>query len=1028
LAVPELEFCVLGPLLVRSGGVAVPVTQARPRAVLAALLLSAGRPVPADDLAEVLWGPGRPPSAAVSLRNYVMRLRRCLGQGGAGRIRTQPPGYLIDVGPGELDLARFEELLGSARAAARCGSWEAAAGHAGAALGIWRGEPLADVDCDALALREVPRLTELRLQAVEISADARLRLGRYAEVVGELERVAAAHPLRERLSGLLMAGLDGDGRRADALAVYQDVRRVLVSELGLEPGAELRELQQRILTGDAATGRPPAVAGGTPAVVTAGGHARVVPRELPGVVRGFVGRDGELSALSALLEQAADAVRGAVVISAIGGTAGVGKTALAVQWAHRVAGRFPDGQLYVNLAGYGPREPVPAAEALAGLLHSLGVPRHEIPADTDERAARYRSLLAGRRMLIVLDNAREAGQVRPLLPGTRGCMTVVTSRDSLAGLVARDGAVRMDLDLLPPADAMALLRMLIGGRATAEPAATQALARACCRLPLALRVAAELAAARPRVPLGDLVTELADQRRRLDLLDAGGDQVTSLRAVFSWSYQHLDAAAARAFRLAGLHPSPDFDRYAAAALTGCTADTAGQMLGALARAHLIQPAGTGRYSMHDLLRGYARELAEATDAEHQRRAAVTRLLDYYLQAACAATDMAFPAGRHRRPRARPHGTQACVPPMASEDAARGWLDAELPCMIAAAAHAAGAGLPGHTTRLSAILAGYLDTNGRFTEARALHQHAAQAGRRLGDPAAEADAVMALGNVGWQQGRYREALASYERALALSRQAGYESGQARALNFLGSTALRMGQHPDAASSFEQALALFRSAGESSGAAYALSNLGVCNLRLGRHDLAADNQKQALRLFRELGDRHGQAQVFRALGLIDLRRNRYEHAAGSLQRSLALARELGDRMDEAFTLVHLGLTRSRQGDHQEAVSHLHQALAAFRELGARSGQTHALNGLGEVFLAMGRAADARPHHAAALDLATQAGEKREQARAHDGLGNVHEALGDPARARRHRQRALELYAEIGAPEAEQARAKLSLVDQH
>ena len=1025
---PELEFCLLGPLLVQSGGITVPVTQARPRAVLAALLLNAGRPVSAGDLAETLWGGEPPPSAAVSLRNYVMRLRRSLGQAAAGRIRTQPPGYLITIQPGELDLARFEELLESARTAVRSGSWEAAAGHAGAALGIWRGEPLADVDSDVLAMREVPRLAELRLQAVEISAEARLQLGRYAEVVGELERAAAAHPLRERLSGLLMLGLNGDGRRADALAVYQDVRRVLVSELGLEPGAALRELQQRILTADAPSGHPAVVISGAAAVVAADGRARAMPRELPGAVQNFVGRDRELSALSALLERTAGAVPGTVVISAIGGTAGVGKTALAVQWAHRVAGRFPDGQLYVSLHGYGPRQPVPAAEALAGVLHSLGVPRHEIPAETDERAARYRSMLAGRRMLIVLDNACEAGQVRPLLPGTPGCVTVVTSRDSLAGLVARDGAVRMDLDLLQTADAITLLRTLIGGRAVADPAATQALAQACCRLPLALRVAAELAAARPQVPLGDLVTELADQRRSLDLLDADGDQITSPRAVFSWSYRHLDAAAARMFRLAGLHPSHDFDRYAAAALIGCTPSTADRLLGALVRAHLIQLTGTGRYSMHDLLRGYARELADVTDAEQERRAAVTRLLDYYLQAASEATDLAFPAERHPWPAAESGGTQAQVPPMASEDAARAWLDAELGCMIAAAVHAASAGWPGHTTRLSAILLGCLDTDGRFTEARALHQHAAEAARRLGDLAAETDAVLGLGNADWQQGRYQEALGSYERALALSRQAGYESGQARTLNCLGSTALRMGQHPDAASRFEQALALFRSTGERSGAAYALSNLGVCNMRLGHHDLAADNQENALRLFRELGDRHGEAQVFRALGLIDLRRNRCERAAGSLQRSLALARELGDRMDEAFTLVHLGLTRSRQGDHQQAISQLRQALAVFRELGARSGETHALNGLGEVFLAMGRAADARSDHGRALDLAAQAGEKREQARAHHGLGNALQALGDQASARRHWQRAFELYTIIGAPEAEQARARLSLADQH
>jgi DNA-binding SARP family transcriptional activator/tetratricopeptide (TPR) repeat protein len=1022
----ELEFCLLGPLLVRSGGVALPVMPGRQRAVLAALLLNAGCPVSVDALTETLWRSKPPPSAPVALRNYVMRLRHSLGQTAAGRIRTQPPGYLIDIQPGELDVARFEELLESARTAARSRSWKAAADRASAALGVWRGEPLADVDAEALVLREVPRLTELRLQAVEIWADARLNLGHHAEVVAELERVAAAHPLRERLSGLLMLGLDGDGRRADALAVYQDARRILVSELGLEPGPELRELQHRILTADATNGHPPVVTRGRPAVIAAGGNARVVPRELPGMVRDFVGRDGELAALSALLERTVGVVPGTVVISAIGGTAGVGKTALAVQWAHRVADRFPDGQLYVNLRGYGPREPMPAADALARLLHSLGVPRYEIPAETDERSARYRSLLAGRRMLIVLDNAREAGQVRPLLAGNQECMMVVTSRDSLAGLVARDGAVRIDLDLLSPADATALLQMLIGGRATADLAATQALAHACSRLPLALRVAAELAAARRQVPLADLVAELADQRRRLDLLDAGGDQITSLRAVFSWSYQHLDAAAARVFRLAGLHPSQDFDRHAVAALIGATADNADQMLGVLAQAHLIQPAGIGRYSMHDLLRGYARELAHITDTKQERNAAMTRLLDYYVQTASVATDIAFPAERHRRPRVGSQCAQA--PPIATESAARAWLDAELTCMIAAAALAADADWPRHATRLSTILLSYLDTDGRFTEARAIHNHAAQAARRLGDLAAEADAMMGLGNADWQQGRYRQAFTSYERALALSGQAGYESGQARALNFLGETALRMGHHQDAAGRFEQALALFRSVGERTGAAYALSNLGVCSMRLGRYDLAVGSQQQALRLFRELGDRHGEAQVFRALGLLELRRNRCERAADSLQRSLTLTREFGDRMDEAFTLVHLGLTRSRLGDHQEAVTQLHQALAAFRELGARSGETHALNGLGEVFLAMGRAADARSYHAAALDLSAQAGEKREQARAHDGLGNVHEALGDPARARRHWQLALALYAEIGAPEAEHARYKLNLVDQH
>jgi DNA-binding SARP family transcriptional activator len=649
---PKLEFCLLGPVVVRRDEVDLPVPRGRQRALLAALLLNAGRVVSVDELAEALWGPAAPPSAVATIRNYVKRLRRVLGDAGQSRIVTRAPGYLIRIDPAELDVARFEALLDGARDAATARSWQAAAQRAGAALALWRGEPLADVVPEALALREVPRLAELRLQAAELRIDAELRLGRHAPVIAELERLVAAHPLREHLRALLMRALDGVGRQAEALTAYQRARQVLAGELGSEPGAELRGLHQQILTGRPAGSRPPPV----------------VPRQLPGPVRHFVGRSAELAALTRLLERGTEP---ALVVSAIAGTAGLGKTALAVHWAHQVAGRFGDGQLYVDLRGYDPGQPVRPADALAGFLRALGVAAPDIPAGTQERALLYRSLLAGRRVLVLLDNARDAEQVRPLLPGSPSCVVVVTSRDALAGLVASDGAHRLDLDALSPGEAVGLLRALIGERVDADPAAAAALAGHCARLPLALRVAAERAAAVSRdVPLAVLAGELADRQRRLDLLDAAEDPRTAVREVFSWSVRYLDDGAARAFRLLGLHPGTGFDAYDVAALTGSTLRHAGRLLDRLARAYLVQWAGPGRYGMHDLLRAYAAEQAAERDSEAGRRAALTRLFDHYLATAAAAAGTLYPADtdRPRVPR-----LAGAARPVTGPAGARAWL-------------------------------------------------------------------------------------------------------------------------------------------------------------------------------------------------------------------------------------------------------------------------------------------------------------------------------------------------------------------
>ena len=762
----------------------------------------------------------------------------------------------------------------------------------------------------------------------------------------------------------------------------------------------------------------------------------------------FTGRTRELAELDQILQagdgQAGRSGRGGAPppTAVISGTAGVGKTTLAVHWAHRARHVFPDGQLYVNLHGYDPAEPMPAADALAVFLRALGLPGPDIPADTDERAARYRSMLDGRRMLIVLDNAATVEQVRPLLPGTTGCAMVATSRDSLAGLVARHGARRLDLELLPPEDAVALIRALIGGRADADPAAAKTLAGQCARLPLALRVAAELAAARPALTLAQLVGELADEQRRLDLLDAGGDPRTAVRGVFSWSYRHLPADAARAFRLIGLYPGPDLDAYAAAALADVTVERARDVCDLLARAHLVHPAQPGRYAMHDLLRAYATHLSRAQDGMatgpwdatgprdtpgprdtgSESRTALTRLFDYYLAAAASAMDILVPAERHRRPLIPAPATP--IPPLADPAAARAWLDAERASIVAVAACTATRGWPGHATRLSVIVCRYVETGGHYTDAVTIHAHARRAARETGERTAEAHALNNLGIVSARLGRYPEAAAHLRESLALFHEADDRSGAARALTNLASAERRQGHYTQAASYHQQALAMFREIGDPIGEAQVLNGIGLVDWQQGRNAQAAGHFQQALVLFAELGDRSNEAHALGNLGMVVGRMGRDALAARYLRQALALLRQIGDRSGAASVLTDLGSVACRQGRYQAAARYQQQALALFRRIGERSGEAEALNGLGEVLLATAQPGPAHAQHTAAMTLARQIGDQHEQARARNGLGAAFLAAGLPGQASAQHEAALALASRSG-DQHEQSRARHGLV---
>jgi len=724
-----------------------------------------------------------------------------------------------------------------------------------------------------------------------------------------------------------------------------------------------------------------------------------VPRELPADVYGFIGRDGQLTELDGLLRASGGSP--AVVVALLCGTAGVGKTALAVHWGHRVADRFPDGQLYLDLRGYDPARPLSPATALATLLRGLGVDGTELPQDVTGRAARYRTLVAGRRMLVILDNAHRADQVRPLLPGTPSCLVVVTSRDNLSGLVARDGARRVDLDVLSEADAVALLRTLVGPRVDAEPDAATALVRCCARLPLALRLAAELAGARPDTPLAALVDDLADQRRRLDLLDTGGDPRTAVRAVFSWSYRHLSPDAARAFALMGLHPGGTFDAHAVAALAGTSPAQARRLVTELAGAHLVE-ARRDRYAMHDLLRAYARDRAAADVSTVEAEEARTRLFDYLRDTAAATVDVLFPYEKQ-------------TPPTESPASTVDWLDAELPNLVEVAVHS-----PAHCVDLSRILFRYLETRGHYQTALAVHGKAVEASVR------RADVLTNLGLTEERLGRSDAALEHLGRALELAVADGDRAAEARALGSLGAVHAGRGRYAESHEHLTRALAICRGTGDRHGEGALLGNLGLLHDRLGRFEEAVDYQRQAVQVLRQTGDRRLEGYALGNLGAVYGSLGRYAEALDHLHHALEHCRAVDDTAGVGYMLGDLGAVYRRACRYDEALEHLARALATSREIGNRSMETDTLNSLGETLHAMGERDAALDHHRAALAAAAQTDNRRQHARALDGIGQVLWAAGAVPEAAEHWRDALAIYTDLDLPQAAQVRARLTALE--
>ena len=650
-----MQVRLLGPVDILADGAPRPVAGRRRRAVLAGLALNSGAVVSADHLIDIGWPEATGPVNANTLQCQVSQLRQVMQDSTV--IRAMPPGYLLDLGDEGTDVQVAQRLLREGTRAADPASRVRLLTEAAA---LWRGQPLADTTGQAWLDGQAQRLELLGLQVKRAWLDARLAAGEHAALLPELEHMAHEHPLDEQVHARLMLALYRCGRQSDALGAYQRVCRTLREELGLDPGAELRDLHTAILRQDLALSLPAYGPGraGTPGSAASGadpaaqdppgrdGPRAPVPAQLPLAVPAFAGRRAELARLDALLDgrgQGRLASPATVVISAVSGTAGVGKTALAVHWAHQVTGQFPDGQLYVNLRGFDPGgAAVEPGKVLREFIEAFGVPAAGIPVDLAARAGLYRSLLAGKRLLVLLDNAHSAEQVRPLLPGSPGCLALVTSRNELTGLVVTEGAHPLSLDLLGPRDARDLLACRLGEtRLAAGPGAVAEIIRRCAGLPLALAIAATRAAFQPGFSLAAVAAELREASRALDPF-GGGDPATDVRAVFSWSYRALTPAAARLFRLTGLHPGHSIGIAGAASAAAVPAGQARALLAELTRAHLLTEPAPGRYVFHDLLRAYARELAEGSDSAGDRAAAEGRIIEHYRHTAQRAAALLEP--------------------------------------------------------------------------------------------------------------------------------------------------------------------------------------------------------------------------------------------------------------------------------------------------------------------------------------------------------------------------------------------------
>ncbi len=881
-----LRFRLLGPVGAFAGTEPVELASHRPRVLLAALLLRVNQTVPIDELVEILWDelPSRPRPA---LQVYISRLRAAFGDTDRTLIRTTRAGYSITTDPERIDLIQFRQLVDQAVAHKTLAT---RAELLKEALGLWSDQPLAGLDSSALTRDLVPRLEEERLRAVELDLETRLELGDHLTAVPQLLELVERHPTREHLWSLLMRAQHASGRPADALVTYSEVSRRLAELLGTGPGPELQKIHQTLLEAS----EPGSV---------------VIPNQLPIGVRTFSGRAADLDRLDQLLARAAGPRLGVVI-----GPAGIGKTTLAIHWARQVTDSFPDGVLYADLRGFASSaESATPASVLTRFLAGVGFPADQVPAELDEQIALFRSVLASRSVLVLLDNARSAAQVRPLLATGPRCLTVVTSRSELGGLVAQEQAEPFRLELLRPAEARQLLVARVGpGPIGQEPVAAGELVDRCAGLPLALALVAAQIGLRHRLPLAAHLRAL--RQTPLDALSTGGS--SDLRTIFSWSYHQLSPEAARMFRLLGSHPGPDLTVEAAAALAGVPVREADRLLGELVSAHQVIETGEDSYALHDLLRSYAIELCERTEGEE----AFTRLVDYYVHTGLAAA-LALAPTRDLIELPAPDPLLDLIVPADREQAFQ-WFDREQNNHLAVLRAAAGR-CDEKVWQLVWTLADYHDNRGRWTSWLDSQTLALKAAIRLDARQWQAQSRRALARAHLRLQHWDEAIRQHELALGLAEELGDDSSLAHGHLGIARVLSRQRLHRRAIEHTAQALAIYERIGHRSGAANALNNIGWYHAVLAEYDQTLESCGRALRMFRELGELEGEADTLDSIAYAQTHLGHLDEAIAIYRSATDLQRALGRQYETAQTLISLGEALEKSGNVAEARTNWQQA---------------------------------------------------------------------------------------------------------
>ena len=1033
------EFRALGPVELWSAGRQCDLGPARARCVLAILLLSPRTIVSADGLIDRLWDTQPPPKARESLSVYITRLRACIREalGDSVHLAGRASGYVLDVDPESIDVHRFRRLRRQADALAASGDYAHASALLREADGLWRGQALAGLRGDWVA-RMRDSLEEERRAAILERVECDLELGRHADLVGELRHLLAQYPLDETLTAHQMAALYWSGRPADALSLYRETRRRLIDEQGTEPGPALSALHQRIL------GHDPQLA-----VRHADQRPGRLPRPdtLPPRTAEFVGRSEELRLLTA-------AHGDSPAIRVIEGMPGVGKTALAVHAARAVCGQYPDGVLYLNLHSHDPGSPaLDPSESLHRLLRMLTVPATQIPDTIGERTALWRAQLSRRRAIVILDDAGQPDQIRPLLPVAGRSLILITTRRRLTDL---QGARTVTLDVLSVSDATALFTGIASQGRTQDAGQVAAAIGLCGRLPLAIQLTAGRVAQDPS-RLADLIEELSQSPARLGRTGAATPAVV---AAFDLSYHALEPDHQRLFRRLGMSPCSYASLQAAAALGGCTIAEAEKALVTLLDHHLLERAPAGQFRFHDLIREYAAVRAARDDSEPEQRKAVARLLDYYLYTADQADRVLHPF-RRRMPVSVSH-PPAASPAVGTQEDAAGWLESEWRNILQAAQHAVRHEWKRKCADLTHVLADFLETRAYWDEAIAAHTLALQACRDLADPARIARVSLELGAVSQQIGRHEAALPLAEDAAAIYRSVGDRRGEAEALDQIGLAHQRaarsrealaysnearllyrdtadahgvattvshsgiacwqLGRYPEAMAYLREALSGYREVGDRRGEAKTLNNLGRMQLYCGFHRDALDGYQKSLEIFTEIGGSQNQAILYHNIGSIHHYKGNYEEGLAACRRALAIYRDIGDLPDEADVLNDIGAIYRSAACYDEALVHHQKARSIAEEIGDLSQQVIALRGIADIRRGAGQYGEAFDHYHTALRLAREIGDPYEEAKILEGIAESTLNTQQPHAARIVFRQALDIFERLGVPEAESARIRI------